>query len=210
MKKIFLIGGLGADERIFQNLDLPYFEKIFIKWVTPNKKESIKNYSKRITSQITEQNAIILGVSFGGMLATEIAKFYPESKVFIVSSAKTFKEIPLIYRIIGRLGCLKIIPANVLKYHSSFTDWFFGVENKEESTLLSSILAVTDSYFLKWALQQITLWNNKVVSSNLIHIHGDKDRILPLNFTKPDYIIQGGGHFMIFNRAKEIEEILLQ
>ncbi len=208
MKKVFLIGGLGADERVFQNLTFPGFEKVFIHWLIPTKNESLEKYSKRLSEQITESNPLILGVSFGGMLAVEMMKFYTSSKVFIVSSAKTSHELPLIYRIIGRLGLLKIVPAKAFTYHTRVIDWFFGVENKWESNLLKSIIQDTNVSFLKWALQQITLWNNQTFTSNLTHIHGDKDRILPIGSSTPNYIIHGGGHFMILNRAKEIEEIL--
>jgi hypothetical protein len=142
------------------------------------------------------------------MLAVEMAKYYPESNVFIVSSAKTCQELPLIYRIIGRLGVFKIVPTKVFTYHSRVIDWFFGVENTLESNLLKSIIEDTNVSFLKWALQQITLWSNQTFSSNLTHIHGDKDRILPIGYSQPNYIIHGGGHFMILNRAQKIEEIL--
>lgn len=210
MRKIFLIGGLGADERVFQNMDLPQFDKVFVKWINPAKNESIENYAKRLSTQIKEPKPYILGVSFGGMMATEIAKYYPHADVFIVSSAKTYRELPLLYRIIGRLGVSKILPVQFLTYHNRIVDWFFGVKNSKESDLLKSILADTDTTFLKWALQQITLWRNEEIPSNLMHIHGDKDRILPINFTKPNAVIHEGGHLMILNKTPEIENIIQQ
>lgn len=210
MRKIFLIGGLGADERVFQNIDLPQFDKIFVTWIPPAENESIENYAKRLSAQIQEPKPCILGVSFGGMIATEIAKYYPGADVFIVSSAKTFRELPLLYRIIGRSGLLKILPIQLLTYHNRISDWFFGVKNSKESNLLKLILADTDPLFLKWALQQITLWSNKEIPSNLTHIHGDKDRILPITFTKPNAIIHEGGHLMILNKTPEIETIIQQ
>lgn len=210
MRKIFLIGGLGADERVFQNIPLLQFEKVFINWIKPIKNELIENYAKRLCAQITEKEPIILGVSFGGILAVEIAKEKPMAKVFIVSSAKSYIEIPLLYRLIGRLGFLKMIPTSILKYHNWIVDWFFGVENPSESTLLKSVLLNTDGSFLKWALLQITTWKNTVVPSNLVHIHGSKDRILPICYIKSKNIVQGGGHLMILNKFKKIEDILHQ
>jgi len=210
MRKIFLIGGLGADERVFQNMDLPQFEKIFVTWIPPVKNESIESYAKRLSAQIKEPKPCILGVSFGGMIATEMAKYYPEAEVFIVSSAKTYRELPWVYRIIGRLGLLKLLPIQFLTYHNRIVDWFFGVKNSKESNLLKSILADTDTIFLKWALQQITHWSNREIPSNLTHIHGDKDRILPIAFTKPNAVIHRGGHLIILNKPLEIEDIIQQ
>lgn len=209
MKKVFLIGGLGADERVFQYLTLSSFEQVFVQWLSPFRNELLADYAKRLATQlIPENDPIIVGVSFGGMLATEIAKLKPKAKVFIISSAKTFKEIPVYFRILGYLNILKIIPIQLFKYHTKITDWFFGVKNKEESLLLASILQRTDSRFLKWALIQIVHWKNTIVPPNVIHIHGDNDRILPSKYIHSAKIIAGGGHLMILNKASEISNII--
>lgn len=209
MKKVFLIGGLGADERVFQHLTLSSFEQVFVQWLPPFRNELLADYAKRLATQlIPENDPIIVGVSFGGMLATEIAKLNPKAKVFIISSAKTFKEIPVYFRILGYLNILKIIPIQLFKYHTKITDWFFGVKNKEESLLLASILQRTDSRFLKWALIQIVHWKNTIVPPNVIHIHGDNDRILPSKYIHSVKIIAGGGHLMILNKATEISSII--
>ena len=50
--KIYLISGLGADERVFKNLNLGNFEPHFIKWNEPFKNENLPNYAKRLMSQI--------------------------------------------------------------------------------------------------------------------------------------------------------------
>lgn len=209
MKKIFLIGGLGADERVFQHISLYPFEQIFVQWLPSFRNEPLADYAKRLATQfILENDPIIVGVSFGGMLATEIAKLKPKAKVFIVSSAKTFKEIPVYFRILGYLNILKFTPIQLFKYHTKITDWFFGVKNKQESLLLESILQNTDGLFLKWALNQIVHWENTIVPSNVFHIHGNKDRILPSKFVNPTITIAGGGHLMILNKALEISKII--
>lgn len=209
MKKIFLIGGLGADERVFQHLTLSSFEQVFVQWLSPFRNELLADYAKRLATQlIPENDPIIVGVSFGGMLATEIAKLKPKAKVFIISSAKTFKEIPVYFRILGYLNILKFTPIQLFKYHTKITDWFFGVKNKEESLLLASILQRTDSSFLKWALIQIVHWKNTIIPPNVIHIHGNNDRILPSKFVNPTITIAGGGHLMILTKALEINTII--
>ena len=209
MRKVFLIGGLGADERVFQHLTLSSFEQVFVQWLSPFRNELLADYAKRLATQlIPENDPIIVGVSFGGMLATEIAKLKPKAKVFIISSAKTFKEIPVYFRILGYLNILKFTPIQLFKYHTKITDWFFGVKNKQESLLLASILQRTDSSFLKWALIQIVHWKNTIIPPNVIHIHGNNDRILPSKYIHSTRLIAGGGHLMILNRATEISNII--
>ena len=107
---IYLISGLGADERVFQNLDFGRLKPKFIKWIEPKDNETIQEYALRLSEQIDTNKPIILGVSFGGMIAIEIAKQIDYQQVILISSAKTKTEIPLIYRISGRLKLHKIIP----------------------------------------------------------------------------------------------------
>src|SRR5436190_22473098 len=99
MKKIYFISGLGADKRVFSFLDLSFCEPIFIDWITPLKKESLESYALRLRQSIPEPEPIIIGISFGGMLATEMAKADNRIKSIIIASNKTSDELPKLFRI---------------------------------------------------------------------------------------------------------------
>jgi len=99
MKKVYFISGLGADKRVFSFLDLSFCVPVFIEWITPLKKESLESYALRLSKNIPEINPTIVGISFGGMLATEIAKANPDIKAIIISSNKTSAELPNLFRI---------------------------------------------------------------------------------------------------------------
>lgn len=88
-KKIYLISGLGADERMFQRLNFYNFEPVYLQWISPKKNESISDYAARLKSQITEEKPIIIGLSLGGMMAVEISKQIKTEKVVLISSIKT-------------------------------------------------------------------------------------------------------------------------
>jgi hypothetical protein len=47
-----------------------------------------------------------------------------------------------------------------------------------------------------------------VFLSNVIRIHGSKDKLFPLRNTHADYVIEGGEHFMIVQRGEEISLLL--
>lgn len=61
---------------------------------------------------------------------------------------------------------------------------------------------------MKWAIDKIVRWNNKTIPENIFHIHGSNDKIFPFDNVKMDAIIHEGGHFMIMNKAEEVNEIL--
>lgn len=206
---IYLISGLGADERIFQHLDFGQFEPKFVKWIVPKYNESLKSYAQRLAQQIETEKPIIVGVSFGGMLAIEIAKHIDCQQVILVSSAKTKHEIPFICRLFGQSNLHKLIPSALLKKANTLTYWLFGMTTKSDKSLLKSILYNTDSTFLKWAINAIVHWDNTEILDNVVHIHGNADHILPINcIQKVDFKIEDGGHLMIYNQAERLNEVL--
>ncbi|MBA4057543.1 MAG: alpha/beta hydrolase [Marivirga sp.] len=205
MKELFLISGLGADKRVFDFLDLSEYKTHHIQWVDPHHKESIESYASRLSSQITKDRPILIGVSFGGLIAIEIGKQIKTEKVIIISSAKSKKDIPSGY-LARKLKLHTLIPSRFLKKPTDLLFWFFGVESKKEKILLQSIIKDTDERFLSWAIDKIVTWENNVELNNLIHIHGTRDRMMP--YRSADYKIEGGGHLMIINRAADIDVIL--
>jgi pimeloyl-ACP methyl ester carboxylesterase len=206
MKEIYLLSGLGADKRVFDFLDLSNHKLNHINWIDPLPDESIDSYAQKLTAQILTSKPILIGVSFGGIIAIEIGKLIKTEKVILISSAVTRNDIPFYYRFVGLLKLHKIIPSAALKNVNAITYWFFGIRDQKEKELLRAIIKETDQHFLKWAIQKIVNWQNKETLKNVIHIHGTSDRILPVS--KPDYKIQNGGHLMIVNKSHEVGELL--
>ncbi|HTH57696.1 MAG TPA: alpha/beta hydrolase family protein [Cyclobacteriaceae bacterium] len=206
MKEIYVLSGLGADERVFRSIRFSNKKIIFIKWIPPSHNESIESYAKRLIQQIGSSNPTLVGLSFGGMMAVEIGKQIEVAKVILISSAKTKSEIPFYFRWAGLIGLDEIIPMRALRSTNRLARWFFGIETDQEKVLLKQIFSETDPVFLKWAVGRIANWKNTQVPKNLIHIHGSADRLLPL--MNCDFEIKDGGHLMIMNKAREISELL--
>lgn len=207
---IYVFSGLGADERVFQKLKFEGYNYVFIKWILPYKDETIQNYSLRLINQIKTPKPILIGLSFGGIIAIEVSKIIETTKIILLSSVKTKYEIPLYYRLLGKLGFHKIIPTSFLKSSNFITNWFFGVNSEFDKQLLKQILMETNPVFLNWAIEKIIMWSNILVFDNIYHIHGNKDHILPNCFLKADAIINDGGHFMVLNKSLLINKIILR
>jgi pimeloyl-ACP methyl ester carboxylesterase len=210
MKTVYYISGLGADDRVFKFLNLKGVYEKYIKWETPQKHESLQDYCKRLIEQIDLENEIILiGVSFGGIVAQEIAKFVNVTRVIIISSIKSAKEFSFQMKFVRIFSLHKLVPSRLLKWSNLLTgDYYFCTKTKAESDLLRAIIKDTDMAFMKWAIGEIMRWDNENTYHNLIHIHGDKDRIFPIKNIKNAIRINDGGHFMIVNRAKELAAII--
>ena len=194
---------------MFQNYSFESFNVIHVDWISPLEKETLQNYVLRISESLTDENAILIGLSFGGILSIEISKIRKFKKIFLLSSAKTKSEIPFYYKVLGKLNLLEIIPVSFLKSVNFLTHFVFGAKTNSEKNLLKDIVKNTDKNFMKWALHQIINWKNKDFDANIVHIQGNRDLILSHYFVKFDYLIDGGTHFMTLNQSKKIEQIIL-
>lgn len=209
---VYLLSGLGADKRIFARLTFPEGVVVFhIEWITPLLHESLESYAARLSSQIDHfKPFMLIGVSFGGMVAVELTRILRPHKTIIISSASHQGQIPWYYRISGVLNLHLLVPVSILKAPTYLTFWFFGANTREQKDLLSNILKDTDGDFLRWAISKITKWKQSSKTENLFHIHGTSDRILPLTFIKPDLEIKNGGHLMVYEQHELISDVLAE
>jgi len=208
LKKVYFISGLGADKRVFSFLDLSFCEPVFIDWISPLKNESLKNYALRIKEQIKDHNPVIVGLSFGGMLATEIAKYDRSVKAIIISSNKLSKELPGYFRLGKYLPFYKLVPSFLIKPTAILFKSLFGAGGKEQQKIFRQIITDTDPHFVKWAMHAMLTWNNNIKPENLTHIHGTTDKLLPYRLVNANYTIKEGTHLMIIDKHKEISALL--
>lgn len=207
-KPIYCISGLGADEKIFTNLHINGYELRYIPWIKPHKKERIDQYAKRMAEYIKDDSPVLLGVSFGGMMGIEIAKQMPVQKLILVSSIKSVNELPRWMKAAGTLKLDKLLPTRLHKFTEKIDNVRLGVSNKEEKEMVRAYRKNADLIFIDWAISQAINWKNNWQPDNIIHIHGDKDRIFRIKKIKPTYVIKDGTHMMIYNRAKEISDFV--
>jgi len=208
-KKVYFISGLGADRTVFNKLDLSFCEPIFLDWITPLKKESLQHYALRLAETIKEPDATIVGLSMGGMIASEIAKVNPAMKAIIISSNRTAKEFPKYTRFITKyIPVYQLTTKPIMRLIFPITCWVLGAASKTDRDHLWAVIERTNIKFVKWCIWTIARWRLPEPQPNVIHIHGSADRLLPYHYVHADHTINGGGHLMIMNRAAEISELL--
>lgn len=210
MSTIYIFSGLGADYRAFEKIDFGNLPIVHISWISPQKNETIENYAQRISEKILDENPILIGLSFGGMMLMEIAKIKKTKQIILISSAKTKYELPWIYRFLGKIKANKLIPSSILTKSNFILNWLFGANSIEEKQLLKAIIKDTDILFMKWAINEISHWKNVEIPNNVIHIHGNNDKIIPIRNVKANFTIQNGSHLMTLNKSKEIQDIIFK
>lgn len=208
MKKVYIFSGLGADERVFKYLDFKDWDVTFINWIKPKINEPLTSYVNRISEQVKDESPILIGLSFGGIVASELAKIISVEKLILISSLKTRTEIPLIYRLAGKINLHRLVPYSILKKDHLLNRWLFDVIRKNDKDLFQRVLADTDIDFLKWAINCIVKWDNTKLHPNLFHIHGNADKLLPIRKSGEVISIENGGHLMVLDKAKQVSEAL--
>lgn len=210
MRKVYFISGLGANEAAFAKLQLPGIETVHLNWLPPEPNESMLAYAKRISDRIREDNPIIAGLSFGGMIGIEIAKMRKVKKLLLISSAKTAAEIPFYFRLCRFIPLHKLLPLEMLAKSKLVTKIIIGAKTERQRKALQALMETNANGFNKWAIHAVIHWKNKVIPDHVVHLHGTADALLPYRFVKADYTIQKGTHLMVLTKPKEISAILLK
>jgi pimeloyl-ACP methyl ester carboxylesterase len=204
--KVYLIPGQGADYRLFSELDIgDKYDTINISLSTPPKKCDLKNYAKLLLKQIdTTEPFILVGVSIGGMIATEMSELTKPLQTIIISSAKCRQELPHRYRFMKIIPLNQIVPAWLYKAGAQIAQPLIEPDRKHGKPIFKAMLKAKDPKFLKHTAKIIINWNRDTYKENIIHIHGDNDHTLPLRKVKANYIVKGGSHMMVLTKPEKL------
>jgi len=208
---VYFIPGMAANQSIFENikLDSNRFDLFFLEWKVPNKQETLQDYAKRMAKEIQHKNPVVIGVSFGGVLAQEISSIIPTKKTIIISSVKSNKEFPKRMKFAKFTRIYKLIPMRVVANIEQYIpDKINHKYLKGRKKIYKTYMSVRDEYYLKWSLEQIILWDRKTPDHNVIHIHGSKDEIFPIKYISNCFVVEEGTHIMILNKFRWLNKHL--
>jgi pimeloyl-ACP methyl ester carboxylesterase len=207
---VYLFPGQGSDERLFSKIGLdPGFKINYIKYPVPEKGTTMKQYAYEISKQIdTNQNYILIGVSLGGMICSELSDFLNPQKIIIISSAKCAKELPFRYRFQRAIPLNKIIPAKLTKIGAQILQPLVEPDRRKNKSTFKGMLKSKSPKYYKRTVDMIVNWNRININSEIIHIHGTKDHTIPIRNVKCNYKIKKGSHMMTLTRGDEINTII--
>jgi len=207
---IYFVPGLAAGKEIFENINLPedQIKVHYIEWLIPNKKEAIKDYARRMAKEVKEENAVLIGVSFGGVVVQEMSAFLNLRKLIIISSVKSKFELPFRLSLARKTLAYKLVPTKLILSQDDLSKFAIGKKTKKRLELYQQYLSVRDENYLDWAIENMVCWNREKPDEEVIHIHGDNDFVFPIDKIKNCIVIEGGTHIMILNRFKWFNKYL--
>ena len=200
---VYFVPGLAASKEIFRNIKLPEdrYTTHIIEWLIPSKKESIAAYSSRMAAYVKENNAVLIGVSFGGVMVQEMSAHLKLRKLIIISSVKSKAELPKRLKLIRKLKAYKLIPTRLIVSSKDLTRFALGPKSKKRLKIYDEYLHIRNPLYLPWAIKNMVCWEREIVDKKVHHIHGNEDMVFPLKHIINSHVIDGGTHIMLLNKA---------
>jgi pimeloyl-ACP methyl ester carboxylesterase len=208
---IYLISGLGTNEKAFARIHLGNRPFTFLPWIKPQKNEPLEHYLDRFGAGINPNEEIIfIGLSMGGMIAQNLATRYNTSKIILISSVVSEKEYSKLFRFFRFTGLYKLAPVRLLLHFRFLIYHIFGASSGKEKKFIIGLLADADPKLTHWSLNVVAKWKQVFTNppANLYRIHGTKDPIFPSKYIGKAHLIEGGSHVMIVTKATAVNQWL--
>lgn len=211
--QLILLPGLGADHRLLEPQRREFPQLIVPAWIPPRKNESLPDYAARMAETVRpSRDAPLLlgGVSFGGMLAYEMARHLKPDAVVLIASCRRRRG----FRPVCRAGrwLLPLVPVQAWDIAKLLAGPVvrlrIGVPPARRD-LAVTMFRESDSRFMHWVLQAILRWQPTPLEGiRVCHIHGGRDRLIPARRVEADKIIPDGGHLINVTHAEEVNAFL--
>ena len=204
---LYALPGLGADERIFSRIRWPLPLR-YLPLLPQEKGDTLPAYAARMAAGIEgDRSAILLGLSFGGVVAQEIARIRPVQQLLLLSTIKSAAEKPPLFRLMRFLPLYELSRGRWRIRSLPLWAPRFGVRSPEEIELLRAMFSEVDDTYRMWAIRQIIDWNPPPEpAAPYAHLHGTKDQVFPARYLHGAQLIPGGNHFMVYQEAERVGE----
>ena len=205
---IYLLPGQGADCRLFKYIEFPY-DTVHLEFPVPEKNTTLREYAHGFIPRIdTSRPIILIGVSLGGMICSELADTLEPEITIVISSAKCRAELPGRYKFQKTIPLNKIIPKGMTKWGAKVLAPLVEPARKQDTETFNSMIEAKDPAYIKRTVDMVINWDKEGYDNNIIHIHGDKDHTLPHRKVKYDYLVENGTHMMVYIRGDEVSKLI--
>ncbi len=209
--RAFLIPGLGLNPQVLKKIELNGFELHYMRWINPQKDESLNNYALRISQLYNipqDEDILILGHSFGGLLAQHLGIMFPRARIVLISTVKNASELPWKIRFLRHGYAYHLMSKRMILSTLSLWSSYHGYDEPElKQALISEVQSLDNEYFI-WAYQQLIYWRGTQFSNTFLHIHGDRDRTFPIDNIFRCKVIPNGDHLMVYKKANMINQLI--
>jgi len=206
---IYWMPGMAASSKIFEHIRLPenQFQNHFLDWELPEPGMDLSAYAAKCAANIPE-GSVLIGVSLGGVLVQEMAAFCKPRQVIIISSIKSKKELPPKMWFARYTSAHRLLPTQLINRLDWVARYAFGEAVEKRLKLYERYLGLADKRHLDWGIHELVNWSREEPIPGLVHIHGTKDAVFPIQHLGEYYSVEGATHTLVIHRAKWLNERL--
>lgn len=212
-QRLVLIPGMGADERLFEPQRQAGLQFEVPTLLMPRPAERLANYAARIRDTINLAGPCVIGgVSFGGMLAIEMARMCDARAVILIASCRNRLGVPSHYRLAEWIS--RVVPDRLLQRRAVISGRLLATLeniNDHQRDLVEQMSRDVAVPQLRRIGRMILNWRAPAkLPCPVFHIHGDADQIIPIKRVQPDEIVYGGGHLINLTHADQVNAFISQ
>lgn len=202
-----MISGMGADARLFDGQRAAFPRLCVPNWLPPLRRESLADYARRMADAVRTSEPFALGgVSFGGMVALEMARWLRPAAVFLISSCRGGRQVPRWLRWAERLS--RPFPDCFADAARAFAPLVRSRSSRLDAArrrLLCAMLRDTPTRFLRWSARASVEWSFEGrPNAPVFQIHGGRDWVIPPGGMAVDRLIPDAGHLAVMTHADEV------
>ncbi|MEM1212934.1 MAG: alpha/beta hydrolase [Planctomycetota bacterium] len=221
--KIVLLPGLGADAELFEPQVRAFGDRLIVpEWVEPDANDSIAEYALRWGAVIKEQldreapgePVLLGGVSFGGMIALDMAGLIGASGVVLIAGCVDPSEVSARTLLAQRIGSM--VPRTAwgltLKAMALPFAKLDGLGD-DDTALLRRVAGRVDVPLLDWgggALRDWTGPEHLEAGMPVFRMHGRQDWVIPCPESGVDVVLPDGRHLINLSHEKSVNGFLAE
>lgn len=205
----YLIPGMGADRRIYQNYELVNGEIHFLEWEKPRQAKNFEEYAIEIAERIKTDNNVLVGSSMGGMMAVELSKHVKVEALILISAPTGIHQFPPILKWTKKSRIHRVFRPSAFRYLKNLADTFMGFKTPTQRAMFYEMMDNLGPEFIHFSVRALLEWqNNQEPKVDYLQIVGSKDVLFDYKKMKNPIVLENGGHFSCFDRSSEICEII--
>ena len=208
--KIVFLPGLGADSRLFLHQRKVFKNSIAPPWLSPEPGEPLAGYARRWARKLKlNRNSCLVGVSFGGMVAQEMAQWVRPKAVILIGSCRSAKSVPFYLKMAGSFPTWPQFSKKLCEVFPGISGSFLGAQTEAQRNLLIRMFLETPNDFVRWTVKTIRTWKGcDTGGTRISHIHGKNDQLIPIRSVQADQVIRDGGHLINLTHPREVNQFI--
>ncbi len=204
---------MGADARLFEPQRRCGFDFEVPTLPVPRAGQALAEYAAQVRDEIDLAGPCVVGgVSFGGMLACELARVCSARCVILIASCQNRDGLPSHYRLVEWVS--RVVPAPLIQRRAVLSGRLLSalecIDQRQQELVMQMSRDVAVPQLRRIARMMLEWHPPARWPCPVHHIHGDIDRIIPLRRVKPDEVVVGGGHLINLTHAEQVNHFIEQ